>query len=115
MPPYALRKSGERPADRFASTAMPTRAASRTIMPARMSRGLSRSGRRGGTILFFRVQQVLELCHELADVAEMPVDGCEADVGHFIELLELLHHECTDFVRADFFFCALLQRALHAI
>src|SRR5687768_15231835 len=115
MPPYALRKSGERPADRFASTAMPTSAASRTIMPARMSRGLSRSGRRGGTILFFRVQQILELRHELANVAEMPVDGGEANVGNFVELLELLHDERTDFVRADFFFRALLQRALDAI
>ena len=33
------------------------------------------------------VQQVLQLVHELADVAEMPIDRREAHVGHLVELL----------------------------
>src|SRR5215212_461832 len=96
---------------------MPRSAATRTIMPARMSRGLSRSGRRGGAIFssLFRVQQILELRHELPDVAEMPVHGCEPHIRDFIELLELLHDERPDLVRADLFFRALLQRTFNAI
>ena len=72
--------------------------------------------RRGGVICsFFRVQQILQLGHELADVAEMPVDRCEPHVGNLVELLQLLHDERADLVRGDFLLGALLQRALHAI
>src|SRR5688572_1023841 len=113
----SVRKSGDSPAERFASATMPTRAASRTIMPARMSRGLSRSGRRGGAIFssFFRVQQILELRHELADVAEMSVDRCESHIGDLVELLQLFHDERADLVGADFLLGAFLQGALDAI
>src|SRR5688500_18241619 len=95
---------------------MPTRAASSRIIPARISRGLSRNGRRGGTMRsFFRVQQIFELGHELTDVAEMPIHRRESHVRDLVELLQLLHDERADFVRADLFFRALLQRALDTI
>jgi hypothetical protein len=45
----------------------------------------------------------------------MPVDRCEPHVGDLVELLQLFHDERADFVRADFFLGAFLQRALDAI
>src|SRR5688500_16267544 len=105
----SLRKSGEKRDERLAMASSAASTPSSTTMPARISRGLSRNGRRafcGGAAgrlgvievtlagtLFLRVQQVLQLVRELVDVPEMPIDGREADVGHLVEALELLHHE----------------------
>src|SRR5882724_11623397 len=89
-----------------------------TPMPARIRRGLSRNGRRAagrsgpeplarfGAIdvtvagiglvarrrrsarSFLDVEQILELAHEFAQVAEVPVDGGKLHVRHLVELLE---------------------------
>ena len=32
------------------------------------------------------------------DVAEVTIDGCETDVGHLVEPLQFVHHDCADFV-----------------
>src|SRR5262245_24496999 len=98
---------------------MVTSAIRRTPMPARISRGLSRSGRRplgasGGPLdrfgvmvvavagitcnhegtktrrsssLLLDVQEVVQLAHELVDVAEMTIHRRETDVRHFVEFL----------------------------
>src|SRR6188508_1786073 len=88
-------------------------------MPARMSRGLSRNDRRGGTMVspvsFLGVQQILQLGHELADVAEVPVNGRETDVRDLVELLQFLHDERADLVGGDFLLRSLLQRGFHAV
>src|SRR5438094_6120609 len=103
----------------------------RTPMPARISRGLSLKGRRGGSAgrpapgrlgvmdvtvagirrppSFLRVQEIFELVRKLVDVAEMPVDRREADVGDLVELLQLLHHERAHVVRRDFLFRSILK------
>src|SRR5262252_5540069 len=110
---------------------MAARNAPSTAMPTRMRRGLSRKRRRGGggsvvergpsarlgvidvtvagTALFLRVQEVLELVHELSDVAEVTVHRREPHVRHFVEFLELFHHEAADLGRRDFLFRPLLQ------
>src|SRR3954447_7909515 len=104
---------------------MAARAASSRSMPARMTRGLSRSGRRGSEarvgpggggggnwragiaiyvkrkkrvalVLLLCVEQILQLGHELADVAEVPVDRRKSHVRHFIQLLQFLHHVSAD-------------------
>ena len=38
---------------------------------------------------------------EIAGLAEVLVDGCEADVGDMIERPEAVHHRLADFVRLD--------------
>jgi hypothetical protein len=37
-----------------------------------------------------------ELIFEISQVFELSVDGCKSDIGHFIESLELFHHELAD-------------------
>src|SRR5262245_62174997 len=108
-------------------------------MPARISGGLSRNGRRGlaggpgsverrgvpGVIAvtdagmagdsLLHVEEIVQLAHELADVAELTVHGREAHVGDLVQLLQLLHHEAAHFRGGDFPLGPLLQRALDAI
>jgi len=50
-----------------------------------------------------------------ADVAKVPVDGREADIGDLVERLQFLHHRCADFRCADFAFRPLLERRFDAI
>ena len=64
---------------------------------------------------FLRVQQILQLVHELADVAEVAVDRGEAHVRHLVEPLQLLHHERADVGGRDFLLGPLLQRRFDAI
>src|SRR5262245_42098213 len=45
-------------------------------------------------------EQVLELGHELADVAEVAIHGGEAHVCDLVEPLELLHHKGAHFLGA---------------
>src|SRR5262252_8337713 len=109
----SARKSGESRGVRLATTSIATSAATRTPIPARISRGLSRNGRRRGDagsrsaegaglgVIDVTVtdmirgrslfQQILQFAHELADVAEVPVDRRESDVRHLVQLLQLFH------------------------
>src|SRR5712691_10054676 len=41
------------------------------------------------------------LVDELADVLELPVHRCKADVGHGVELLEVLHHDLAELFAGD--------------
>src|SRR5499427_13469 len=105
-------------------------------MPARISRGLSRNGRRGVAVVpaapverlglidvtvagirgsLLHVQEFVQLTHEFAHVAELTVHGREPHVRDLVQLLQLLHDETADFGRRDFFLGALLQRGLHAV
>src|SRR5262245_31721131 len=92
---------------------MATSAATRTAMPARISRGLSRNGRRGS--LLFGIQQIFEFAHELADVAKVPIYRSEPDVRDLVEGFEFFHDERADLGGRHFPFGALLKRALHPI
>src|SRR5687768_12144005 len=115
----SVRKSGDRVDVRSASQTMPPSAASRMMMPARISGGLSRNGRRPraasagagaaaaglaagrdpvliglavATCLFPGFLGALQRAHfvrEVVDVAEVAIHRRETDVRHLIELLEL--------------------------
>src|SRR5437764_976099 len=61
--------------------------------------GFGISGSSGSLRLPSPRQQRLQLVQELADVLELAVDGREPDVGHFVELLQPLHHERSDLAR----------------
>src|SRR5437879_3414693 len=51
-------------------------------------------GLRGaGLALVVFLQEALHLVHELRDVLELAVDGREADVGHLVEPLQVLHDQ----------------------
>ena len=63
----------------------------------------------------FGVQQILQLVHELADVAEVAVHRREPHVGDLVELLQLLHHERADVGGRDLLLRPLLQRRLDAV
>src|SRR5690242_6043683 len=104
-------------------------------MPNTSSRVLSRNGlrsrgadlRSGGTAtgvvatasrtvkrcfsyrLLLRIQQILQLGHELADVAELAVDGCEPHVGDFVQATELVHHQTADLVGAHLLLRPVLE------
>src|SRR5262249_60742570 len=110
-----------------------------SAMPARIDLGLSRNGRRGTGggaaafsparfgvtdvtvaamrphLLLLDVQQIFQLAHELAEVAEVAVDRREPDVRDFVELLQLLHDEAADLGRRDFLLRTILQRGFDAI
>src|SRR5688500_3612503 len=100
-----------------------TRPAISSTMPRRIRGGLSRSGRRAaafasaaaflaGTVgrvtslaianLFLGVQQILQLGHELADVAKVAIDRSEAHVGDLVEGAQLVHDEGADLFGAHF-------------
>src|SRR5882724_9505098 len=104
-----------------------TSAATSTAIPARISRGLSRNGRRRsaeglrpgpverlGVIdvtvaginraSFFQIEQIVQLTHELADVTEVAINGRKPDIRDFVQLLQLFHDERTDFRRRNFLF-----------
>src|SRR5262249_51463781 len=102
-------KSGSPAAAATAATQVKTRTTPRDAMnPGRFERWRLR-GVGCNTSSLFDVQQILQLVHELADVAEMPVDRREADVRHFVELLQLLHDERADLGGADFALLSLLK------
>ena len=46
---------------------------------------------------------------EIIDAAELAVNGCKADVGHFADVLELAEHDFTNFSAAHLTATALLQ------
>src|SRR5436190_10604815 len=132
------RTSGEN-RDPRATTMSATSASASTVIPARISRGLSRNRRRGGDGLrpgagavdgrdaidvtvagtrlpsLFCVQQILQFRHELADVAEVPVDRRETDVRDLVEMLQLFHHERADVGRRHLPLGPILQRRLDAV
>src|SRR6266511_1373011 len=92
----------------------------RIAMPTRMSRGLSRNGRRTDTTgmaaaLFLGIQQILQLAHELADVPEVPVHRRKAYIRDLVQVLQLLHDERADLGGGDLLLRPLLQHQLHAI
>src|SRR5262245_23544685 len=60
--------------------------------------------------LLFRVEQVFQLAHELADVAEVTIHGSKTHVSDLVETLELVHHQLADFVRPHLFLGTFLQR-----
>src|SRR6267142_1965426 len=64
---------------------------------------------------FLWIQQILELVRELVDVAEVTIHRRKPDVRHFVEPLELFHHESADVRRCNFLLGTLLQRRLHSI
>ena len=72
------------------------------------------NSRTGATKLLF-VEQVLELAHELIDVFEGAIDGGEADVGDFVELVDFFHDEFAHGLDGDFFLVLLLEFALDAV
>ena len=52
--------------------------------------------------------QLVYFFAERVDILEAAVDGGEADIGDFVELVQFVHHEFTDQPRRHF---ALAQRA----
>src|SRR5688500_1748314 len=114
-------------------------AATSTAMPVRISLVLSRNGRRGEggalrlglgagrgcgrvsrsvsaiSALFLRVEQLLQLGHEFADVTEVPIDRGESDVCHLIQPLELLHDDAPDLFCAHLLLGTLLERGLDPV
>src|SRR5688572_2541636 len=86
-------------------------------MPARISFVLSRNGLREATTQFsvLGAEEILELAHELAHVAERAVDGRKAHVGDLVEALQLLHHDRPDFFGAHFLFRPVLESRLDLI
>ena len=84
-----------------------------TELPTSCRIGSWRRRRRSAS--FLDVQQVLQLAHELADVAEVAIHRGEPHVGDLVEPLQLLHHERADFGRRDLLLRPLLQRGLDAI
>src|SRR5688572_29264892 len=52
--------------------------------------------------LVFRAQQILELVHELAHVAEGSINRGKADVRDLVQPLQLLHHDPANFFGAHF-------------
>src|SRR5262245_57554777 len=63
----------------------------------------------------FRLPQLVDLARELPDVAKLPVDRREPDVGDLIELFELLHQPRADLFGRHLPLRALLQFRLDAI
>ena len=46
--------------------------------------------------LFLFGQQLVQLVQKRVDVLELPVNRCETDVGHLVDVLEPLHHHLAD-------------------
>src|SRR5688500_14357489 len=65
--------------------------------------------------LFLGVEQILELRHELTDVAEVPIHGGKTDVGHLVEGPQFVHDEGSDFFRAHLTLRLLLQGRLDTV
>lgn len=59
------------------------------------------------------MQQAVELLHEHVDVLELAVDGCEADVGHFVDRIELAHDDAADLAAVDLCVCCRAKLLLH--
>ena len=47
--------------------------------------------------------------NEIINASELAVNGCEADIGHFTDVLELIQHKLADLGTADFAGAALLE------
>src|SRR5690349_14862427 len=73
----------------------------------------ARFSRRPGSLL--RIQQIFQLGHELADVAEVTIYRREPDVGDFIKSPQFVHHKSADFAGAHLALGLLLQRGLDAV
>jgi len=54
-----------------------------------------------GRLLGFEREEVLELAHELLDILKLSVDRGKADVGYWIEGVQLLHDALADFAGWD--------------
>ena len=59
------------------------------------------------TLFLFRVQQILQLAHELADVAEMTVHRGEPDVGDRVQFLQAGDDQFADGGDRHFFVIAI--------
>ena len=59
--------------------------------------------------------ELVDLALELADVAELPVDRREADVGHLVDAAQLVHDPRADVGRLDLALGTILQVGLDAI
>ncbi len=57
-----------------------------------------KNSRTAGAILgfLFFFEQLCEFIHKRIDILELPVDGSKADIGDFVDALELLHRELAD-------------------
>ena len=60
-------------------------------------------------VLFLIGVERLQGRDEVVNATELAVDGCESDVGHFADLLEISQHKLTDLSAADFLAVALLE------
>lgn len=65
--------------------------------------------------LFFVPQELFQLVHELLDVFELSVNGGKPDVGHAVELMELLHHLLADLGTSDLPLALLLKVELDPV
>ena len=52
----------------------------------------------GSCVLTFAtlLSERLQLVHKLVDVLKFPIDGCKADIGDLVQLMQLLHDFFTD-------------------
>src|SRR4029079_11887124 len=98
-----------------ASDSSPASAAISATMPATISLVLSRNGFVSPTSSILGAEQVLELAHEFADVAERAVHGRKAHVGDLVEALQLLHHDRPAFFGPHFLFGAVLESSLDLV
>src|SRR5688500_5653919 len=69
----------------------------------------------GSLFLLLDVQQILELGHEFANVAEVTIDRGEPDVGDLVQHPELVHHERANLLGAHLALGFLLQRRLDPV
>src|SRR5262245_43966390 len=70
------------------------------------------SGRSRWRFLLAFLDQSLHLVHELRDVLELPIDRGEADVGHLVELLQMLHDQIAQLEGRDLLLRPLVQPRL---
>ena len=61
------------------------------------------------------LEKVLQFIHKLPDVLELPIDGGKTDIGHTIQLMELLHHLLANLRTLDLPLPFLLEVEFDAI
>ena len=66
--------------------------------------GQVRARPQSGTSLRLKSQEVFEFPHELLDILELPINGCEADVGDRIQRVEPSHDPLPNLARGHLTF-----------
>ena len=57
--------------------------------------------------------QIFQFLHKGGDIGKGTIDGGEADISHFIQLAQFVHHHFADFPGGDFFLEAVIGDLLN--